>query len=84
MMIGGPWGAGFRPSPYMNLATSSVRHLQALVYIIVRILQENDPPMLVMTYAALLSLAILRDPFTSLDREGLLRYLKLSQQGDGR
>jgi geranylgeranyl transferase type-1 subunit beta len=37
-----------------------------------------------MTYAALLALAILRDPFTALDREGILRYLKLSQREDGR
>jgi geranylgeranyl transferase type-1 subunit beta len=37
-----------------------------------------------MTYAALVALAILRDPFTALDREGILRYLKLSQREDGR
>jgi len=37
-----------------------------------------------MTYAALLSLAILQDPFTRLDRDGLLKYLKVSQREDGR
>ena len=37
-----------------------------------------------MTYAALLSLAILRDPFTELDRQGLLQYLQISQRPDGR
>lgn len=47
-------------------------------------LQDYDPPFLIMTYAALLALAILRDPFTDLDRKGLLQYLKVSQREDGR
>ena len=42
-----------------------------------------DSPMLIMTYGAILSLAILRDPFTQLDREELLRFLKTCQQDDG-
>lgn len=37
-----------------------------------------------MTYTALLSLAILRDDFTRLDRPGLLKYLKACQRADGR
>lgn len=39
--------------------------------------------MLVMTYGAILSLAILRDPFTQLDRTGLLEFLRMCQQDDG-
>ncbi|PVF92853.1 terpenoid cyclases/Protein prenyltransferase [Serendipita vermifera] len=42
-----------------------------------------DPPFLIMTYAAILCLAILRDPFDNLDRQGLLQYLKVSQREDG-
>jgi len=40
--------------------------------------------MLIMTYGALLSLAILRDPFTNLDRPGLVKFLRTCQQDDGR
>jgi len=65
--VRGSWGAGFRGSPYNNQSAPS----------------EYDPPFLIMTYAALVALAILRDPFTALDREGILRYLKLSQREDG-
>ncbi|KAG8771599.1 hypothetical protein FRC15_003327, partial [Serendipita sp. 397] len=36
-----------------------------------------------MTYAALLSLAILRDPFTKLDKPGVLEYVRSSQRDDG-
>jgi len=42
-----------------------------------------DPPMLIMTYGAILSLAILRDPFTELDRTELLSFLKTCQKDDG-
>ena len=42
-----------------------------------------DSPMLIMTYGAILSLAILRDPFTQLDREGILRFLRTCQKDDG-
>ena len=37
-----------------------------------------------MTFAAVLSLAILRDDFTKLDRPGLRQFLKNLQQDDGR
>ena len=47
--------------------------------------QSNyDSPMLIMTYGAILSLAILRDPLTQLDRAGLLIFLQTCQQDDGR
>lgn len=39
--------------------------------------------MLIMTYGAILSLAILRDPFTKLDREGLVKFLGTCQKDDG-
>ena len=42
-----------------------------------------DSPMLIMTYGAILSLAILRDPFTQLDRDGLIRFLRTCQKDDG-
>ncbi len=37
-----------------------------------------------MTYTAILSLAILRDDFSQLDRPGILRFLKSCQRDDGR
>lgn len=43
-----------------------------------------DPPHLIMTYTALLTLAILRDDCTRLDRRGLKGLLRATQQEDGR
>lgn len=63
----GPWGTGFRGSPYTNQPSPS----------------KYDPPFLIMTYAAILSLAILRDPLDKLDRAEILKYLHLSQREDG-
>ena len=37
-----------------------------------------------MTYTAILSLAILRDDFSRLDREGLVEFIKSCQCEDGR
>ena len=37
-----------------------------------------------MTYAALLSLAILRDDFSKLDRPGIVTFLRSCQRSDGR
>lgn len=37
-----------------------------------------------MTYTALLSLAILRDDFTELDRSGIVKFLRACQREDGR
>lgn len=45
---------------------------------------EYDSPSLIMTYAALLSLAILRDDFARLDRAGLVQFLRACQREDGR
>ncbi|KAI9069323.1 terpenoid cyclases/Protein prenyltransferase [Trametes sanguinea] len=70
--ISGKYGTGFRPSPYMTpedfCGTPS---------------SDCDNPHLVMTYTALLSLAILRDDFSKLDRKGILRFLSACQQEDG-
>ena len=43
-----------------------------------------DPPHLIMTYTSLLSLSILRDDFTQLDRKGLVNLLRATQKEDGR
>ena len=37
-----------------------------------------------MTYTALLSLAILRDDFSRLDRAGLVNFIRNCQRDDGR
>ena len=37
-----------------------------------------------MTYTALMSLAILRDDFTKLDRTGILQFVRSCQRDDGR
>ncbi|KAI0642970.1 terpenoid cyclases/Protein prenyltransferase [Trametes meyenii] len=68
----GQYGSGFRPSPYStpedyNGSTSS----------------EYEAPHLVMTYTALISLAILRDDFSKLDRAGIIRFLRACQLDDG-
>lgn len=39
---------------------------------------------MIVTYTALVALAILRDDFTRLDRRGLVTFLSSSQQEDGR
>lgn len=39
---------------------------------------------MIATYTALITLAILRDDFTRLDRRGLVAFLRSSQQEDGR
>ncbi|TFY65056.1 hypothetical protein EVJ58_g2208 [Rhodofomes roseus] len=44
---------------------------------------EYDVPHLIMTYTALLSLAILRDDFSKLDRPGILHFVRSCQQEDG-
>jgi prenyltransferase beta subunit len=52
-------------------------------------IQENhgtnyDTPHIIMTYTALLSLAILRDDFSRLDRSGLINFIRACQKDDGR
>ncbi|THG98576.1 hypothetical protein EW145_g7401, partial [Phellinidium pouzarii] len=64
---------GFRPSPFMDVGrkAGATRTFDA------------DPSHLIMTYTALLSLAILRDDFARLDRRGLVGLLRATQQADG-
>ncbi|KAI0770607.1 terpenoid cyclases/Protein prenyltransferase [Fomes fomentarius] len=69
--ISGDYGTGFRPSPYSTPEDSKGQPC------------EYDTPHLVMTYTALLCLAILRDDFSKLDRSGVLRFLRACQQDDG-
>ncbi|KAG6882126.1 hypothetical protein C0992_012665 [Termitomyces sp. T32_za158] len=45
---------------------------------------DHDTPHLIMTYTALLSLAIFRDDFSQLDRKGLLAFIRTCQRDDGR
>ncbi|KAJ7599868.1 terpenoid cyclases/protein prenyltransferase alpha-alpha toroid [Mycena floridula] len=67
--IHGPYGAGFRPSSFMRPATGES--------------SEYDVPHIIMTYTALLSLSILRDDFSKLDRSGIVQFLKTCQRPDG-
>ncbi|KAI0824009.1 terpenoid cyclases/Protein prenyltransferase [Trametes gibbosa] len=69
--ISGQFGTGFRPSPYVTPEDFSGTP------------SEYDTPHLVMTYTALLSLAILRDDFSKLDRAGITRFMSACQRQDG-
>ncbi|TFK93292.1 terpenoid cyclases/Protein prenyltransferase [Polyporus arcularius HHB13444] len=69
--ISGVYGTGFRPSPYVTPEDYKGEP------------SEYDLPHLVMTYTALLCLAILRDDFSQLDRPGILRFLGACQREDG-
>ncbi|KAI6042667.1 terpenoid cyclases/protein prenyltransferase alpha-alpha toroid [Pisolithus marmoratus] len=79
----GPGGTGFRPGPFMNIhevisgSDTDLRKDDAYCET-----SENAPQM-IMTYTALLSLAILRDDFSRLDRPGLISFLKACQNKDG-
>ncbi|KAH7885200.1 terpenoid cyclases protein prenyltransferase [Phlebopus sp. FC_14] len=66
--INGPSGAAFRPGPYMDNIYSET---------------SENPPHIIVTYTALLSLAILRDNFSRLDEPGVIAFLKACQNEDG-
>ncbi|KAF8515289.1 terpenoid cyclases/protein prenyltransferase alpha-alpha toroid [Gautieria morchelliformis] len=68
MSTQGRHGFGFNPGSSLKNDTSN---------------KSYDPPHLVMTYTALLSLSILRDDFSQLDRSGLISFLKSTQHTDG-
>ncbi|KIM43086.1 hypothetical protein M413DRAFT_443899 [Hebeloma cylindrosporum] len=72
----GKYGSGFRPSPFMTAKhlSESQKELEYTDY---------DTPHIIMTYTALISLAILRDDFSRLDREGLLQFISACQREDG-
>ncbi|KAG6888407.1 hypothetical protein C0995_008411 [Termitomyces sp. Mi166 len=71
----GRYGSGFRPSPFMTTAPNGALNEAYTDY---------DTPHLIMTYTALLSLAIFRDDFSRLDRKGLLAFIRACQRDDGR
>ncbi|KDR82565.1 hypothetical protein GALMADRAFT_237942 [Galerina marginata CBS 339.88] len=72
----GKHGSGFRPSPFMT--GQRLSHEQPPIEY-----TEYDTPHIIMTYTALLSLAVLRDDFSRLDRPGLLQFLRACQRPDG-
>ncbi|KAF9568753.1 terpenoid cyclases/Protein prenyltransferase [Agrocybe pediades] len=72
----GSFGSGFRPSPFMTAQHLS-KEAPSIEY------TAYDTPHIIMTYTALLSLAILRDDFSRLDRSGLLEFLRACQRDDG-
>ncbi|KAJ7068993.1 terpenoid cyclases/protein prenyltransferase alpha-alpha toroid, partial [Mycena belliarum] len=73
----GRYGTGFKPGPFM--ATS----VRACASSILACDQDNDNPHLIMTYTALMSLSILRDDFSRLNRPGLLTFVRACQNPNG-
>ncbi|THH17268.1 hypothetical protein EW146_g3509 [Bondarzewia mesenterica] len=73
----GIYGSGFCPSPFAATQDSSTDANQPGEY------GDFSTPNLIMTYAALQSLAILRDDFAALDREGLAKFVGSCQGEDG-
>ncbi|EPT00297.1 hypothetical protein FOMPIDRAFT_1030563 [Fomitopsis schrenkii] len=77
----GKYGTGFRPSPYM--APEDYKSTHWPPWQLSDDHTEYDVPHLIMTYTALMSLAILRDDFVRLDRAGILRFVRSCQRDDG-
>ncbi|KAI0698455.1 terpenoid cyclases/Protein prenyltransferase [Cytidiella melzeri] len=73
----GIYGTGFKGSTYMTGAEDVQPLNMAADY------SEFDTPNLIMTYTALLTLAILRDDFTRLERPGLVKFVRACQREDG-
>ncbi|KAG9315698.1 terpenoid cyclases/protein prenyltransferase alpha-alpha toroid [Chiua virens] len=72
--IQGPCGTGFRPGNYMTTDGEPTNLYSE---------SSQDPPHVILTYTALLSLAILRDDFSQLDRKGIIKFLQACQNEDG-
>ncbi|KAJ7334090.1 terpenoid cyclases/protein prenyltransferase alpha-alpha toroid, partial [Mycena albidolilacea] len=68
----GVHGTGFRPSPFATPDSPTPEPYG-----------DYNGPHLVMTYTALLALAILRDDFSKLDRPGLVKFIRACQRDDG-
>ncbi|KAJ7623256.1 terpenoid cyclases/protein prenyltransferase alpha-alpha toroid [Roridomyces roridus] len=68
----GPDGTGFRPSPF---ATPKSKEPEPYT--------NYNGPHLVMTYTALLTLAILQDDFSQLNRAGLVKFIRACQRENG-
>ncbi|EMD39652.1 hypothetical protein CERSUDRAFT_150261 [Gelatoporia subvermispora B] len=67
----GKHGTGFKPSAYMTPQGGNDEY------------GDYDAPHLIMTYAALLSLAILRDDCSKLNRTGIVQLIRACQHEDG-
>ncbi|KAH6912586.1 geranylgeranyltransferase type I [Coprinopsis sp. MPI-PUGE-AT-0042] len=70
----GECGSGFRPSPFMTPEHPDDVKIECTKY---------DSPHVIMTYTALLSLAMLRDDFSRLNRAGIVALLHSCQREDG-
>ncbi|TFK40478.1 terpenoid cyclases/protein prenyltransferase alpha-alpha toroid [Crucibulum laeve] len=70
----GRCGSGFRPSPFMTAHHPPEEQIECTDY---------DSPHIIMTYTAFLSLSILRDDFSRLDRSGIITFLRACQREDG-
>ncbi|KAJ7252752.1 terpenoid cyclases/protein prenyltransferase alpha-alpha toroid [Mycena haematopus] len=68
----GVHGTGFRPSPFGTPDSPTPEPYN-----------DYNGPHLVMTYTALLTLAILRDDFSKLDRAGLVKFVRACQRDNG-
>lgn len=85
------YGTGFKGSTYMTLdihtppsvSTSSLSCTRPLI-VSQNEYTEYDTPNLIMTYTSILSLAILRDDLSRLDRKGVIQFVKACQHDDGR
>ncbi|KAJ7119860.1 terpenoid cyclases/protein prenyltransferase alpha-alpha toroid [Mycena epipterygia] len=64
----GRYGTGFKPGPFMSRTSTH---------------SDQDSPHIIMTYTALLSLAILHDDFSRLSRPGLLTFVRACQNTNG-
>jgi geranylgeranyl transferase type-1 subunit beta len=92
--LDGIYGSGFRPSPFMtsrdpkcvDRVCTTISCLPAILtrYIKPAEYGEYDKPHIIMTYTAFLSLALLRDDFSRLDRAGIVTFLHSCQRQDGR
>lgn len=93
------WGTGFRSGPATTIPGSEgdndndvscafciqIHKICLTLRLTLCVLSKQyDRPHVIMSFAALLSLAILRDDFSKLDRHGMRKFLKNLQQDDGR
>ncbi|TEB39976.1 terpenoid cyclases/Protein prenyltransferase [Coprinellus micaceus] len=85
----GESGSGFRPGTFMTAGTpyrpdgTASPAAQNLDTGLSWSSLKHDAPHLIMTYCALLLLAMLRDDFSRLDRPGLIKFLRTCQKPDG-
>ncbi|KAL0960955.1 hypothetical protein HGRIS_005955 [Hohenbuehelia grisea] len=70
----GPFGTGFKPGSFMTSRPDQEGSADESNY---------NCPHIIMTYTAMLSLAILRDDFSRLDRRGITSFLRSCQKDDG-